>query len=244
MGFRVESQEFRLAPLPVARADGDPLIPGTSITADFSDNGKITGTAGCNQYFASYALSGSSLSIGSAGSTKMYCSSPEGTMEQETAYLLLLEQAATWSLDGDTLELRDTTGTVILVYTLFTGREDTFSLEYARTGGIPGFDDHLVLSADGSGTVVRKETTYAVQVPEPTMHDLITHLIAADFPSLDPWYPAPDEGADYFTYSLTYNGITVVTEDTGIPPVLMPIISMLNEILGSKASEDEIQVLF
>jgi heat shock protein HslJ len=227
----------------LASLDGGSLIPGTSITATFN-NGRVTGTAGCNQYFASYSTAGSTLAIGAAGSTKMYCNSPEGVMEQEALYLSLLSKAASYSTDDGRLVIRDGSGESILVFTPGLAGEAAPLIEYSRTGGIAGLDDHLVISADGTATVTRKETTRQVQVPDLTMKKLATHLSAADFPSLRDSYPATREGADYFTYTLTHHGKTVVIEDTGIPAILVPIINTLNEIVESGAPDIAIPAFF
>jgi heat shock protein HslJ len=222
--------------------NGGPRITGTAISASFN-NGRVSGNTGCNQYFASYTVAGSSVTIGGIGSTKMYCSFPEGVMEQEALFFRLLSQVATWSLDDGKLVLRDESGREILVFASALAYEPSEIIEYSRMGGYAGFDDHLVLSSDGSGTVTRKETVRSVQVPELVMRNLNTHIVAADFPSLNDRYPAPQEGADYFTYSLTCGGKTVVTEDTGVPAVLVPIINILNEIVESSAPDDVIPPL-
>ena len=48
------------------------VLPGTEVTAAFGADGKLTGSAGCNHYFASYQLSGNGIKIGPIGSTLMY----------------------------------------------------------------------------------------------------------------------------------------------------------------------------
>jgi heat shock protein HslJ len=227
----------------LAALNGEPLIPGTAITASF-DNGRVSGSTGCNQFFASYSTSGLSLRIGEVGSTRMYCSYPEGITEQETLFFRLLSTTSSWSKDGGNLVLRDNSGRGILIFTSALAYEPSQLIEFSRTGGFAGFDDHLVLSSDGSGTVTRKETVRSIQVPEPVMRKLTAHLIGADFVSLDDRYPATREGADYFTYSLTYRGKTVVTEDSGTPAVLVPIIITLNEIIESSAPDDVIPRFF
>jgi heat shock protein HslJ len=93
-----------------------PVIPGTMITADFSDNGMVTGTAGCNRYFASYKVTGSLIEMGNVGSTKMYCSSPIGSMQQESTYLNLLGKVSAFSLRNGNLVLLDEKGNDILVF--------------------------------------------------------------------------------------------------------------------------------
>ena len=70
----------------------------------------MTGSAGCNDYFAAYKTEGDNISIGPIGSTRKICAEPEGIMEQEQQYLAALETAATYSLRGDTLDLRTAEG--------------------------------------------------------------------------------------------------------------------------------------
>jgi heat shock protein HslJ len=90
-------------------------VSGTKVTLDFSDAGRITGSAGCNRYFASYEMKGTAITIGPAGSTMMYCDTP-GVMDQESAYLTLLGQATTITVDGDRLTVSDAKGTTILTF--------------------------------------------------------------------------------------------------------------------------------
>ena len=56
-----------------------------------------------------------SLSIGTAGSTKMACGTP-GVMQQESTYLSLLSQTKTYTIKGDKLTLADAKGAPILSY--------------------------------------------------------------------------------------------------------------------------------
>ena len=90
-------------------------LSGTTVTLDFGDDGRITGTAGCNRYFASYDVKGTAITIGSAGSTMMYCDTP-GVMDQESAYFTLLSQAKTFTIKGDRLSLADAKGATILSF--------------------------------------------------------------------------------------------------------------------------------
>lgn len=80
------------------------VLSGTEITAEFvSSEGTVKGSAGCNSYFGSYELKGNQLSIpGPVGSTEMYCVEPEGIMEQEQAYLTMLQLAESYEInDGE-----------------------------------------------------------------------------------------------------------------------------------------------
>jgi heat shock protein HslJ len=89
------------------------IIAGTQITATFDASGGLTGSAGCNNYMASYTLSDGTLSIGPGVSTRKFCAQPEGLMAQETAYLQALETAATYTLTGNTLTLKTASGATV-----------------------------------------------------------------------------------------------------------------------------------
>ena len=86
------------------------VLPGTSLTAAFAEDGTLSGSAGCNRYSASYALDGEALSTGPARVTRMACAEPEGVMEQEAAFLAALETASTYRLRSERLELRTAEG--------------------------------------------------------------------------------------------------------------------------------------
>jgi heat shock protein HslJ len=91
------------------------ILNSTTVTLDFDDQGRIAGSAGCNHYFASYRITGTAITIGPAGSTLMYCTAA-GVMEQESAYLTLLNQATSVIAGNDRLTLADATGATILSF--------------------------------------------------------------------------------------------------------------------------------
>ena len=95
-----------------------PVVPGTTITADFAADGKLSGSAGCNRYNGGYTLTGSKLAISALGSTKMACQQPDGTMLQETAFLGALQSATQLSIQGSTLTLMDASGKPVLRFWL------------------------------------------------------------------------------------------------------------------------------
>ena len=94
---------------------GQPLIPGTEITGEFSE-GNFNGTAGCNNYFTSYETAGGSLKFGPAGSTMMFCELPEGVMDQEMAYLASLDQVESYQIEEEELTMFDDAGNPVLVF--------------------------------------------------------------------------------------------------------------------------------
>ena len=99
------------------------VVIGSKLTADFSADGKLSGSAGCNNYTATYAASGKSIKIGPAASTRKMCADPAGVMEQETQFLKALETAATYHIDGNQLELRTTDGALAFTCTRTSPKE-------------------------------------------------------------------------------------------------------------------------
>ena len=68
---------------------GAPLAAGTIISAQFSTDGRLAGSGGCNRYSGSYTVSGAEISISTPlASTMMMCA--EDIMTQESAYLQAL----------------------------------------------------------------------------------------------------------------------------------------------------------
>jgi heat shock protein HslJ len=99
------------------------VLLGSQITASFADDGMVSGNAGCNRYFASYAVDGKAIEIGPAGTTRMACADPAGVMEQESQYLAALESAATYSIQGNMLEMRTADDAIAVVMARSTGAQ-------------------------------------------------------------------------------------------------------------------------
>ena len=78
-------------------------ISGTTITASFED-GKISGTAGCNHYFGSYTIV-NGIIIEDLAATEMACLEPVGIMQQETQYLDILRDVTTYTIEEKQLTL-------------------------------------------------------------------------------------------------------------------------------------------
>ena len=58
----------------------------------------------------------SEFSISDVASTEMWCSDPEGVMDQEQAFLAALASVASYRLAGERVELFDGMGGVILTF--------------------------------------------------------------------------------------------------------------------------------
>ncbi len=92
------------------------VIVDTTITANFSEDGVLSGSAGCNSYSGSYESEDNNITIGNIANTEMFCMSPEGIMEQEMQYLTALQNAAVYRIDGTILEIRDANGAGVAYY--------------------------------------------------------------------------------------------------------------------------------
>ncbi len=85
------------------------LLSGTSITLRLED-GQLQGSAGCNNYIATYTPQDGALTISPPGSTRQYCAEPAGVMEQETLYLNALANVVAWQIDAGQLTLSTADG--------------------------------------------------------------------------------------------------------------------------------------
>jgi heat shock protein HslJ len=74
--------------------------------------GKVSGSAGCNNYSASYEISDSQITIGPAMTTRRQCAEPVGIMAQEQQFLQALTAARQYRLTAGRLELRDSKGSL------------------------------------------------------------------------------------------------------------------------------------
>ena len=82
------------------------IIEDTEITVTFnSTEGEVSGSSGCNRYWARYEAKGSELSIFEMEFTEMACVSPEGVMEQEDVFLSLLARAQSFEADDTILTI-------------------------------------------------------------------------------------------------------------------------------------------
>jgi heat shock protein HslJ len=94
------------------------LIPaqsGTEVTAVFDREGRMSGNAGCNRYFANYQTRDYSINISGTSSTKMFCNSP-GVMEQESAFLGDVSKASSFRVSESSLKFYDAAGKTVIVF--------------------------------------------------------------------------------------------------------------------------------
>ena len=80
----------------------DATPPTGTITTIFDNNGKVSGSDGCNNYNGSYTTNGSSITINLGGAaTGIACPDPIGSEAQ--SFLLLLSSATSYSTSGGQL---------------------------------------------------------------------------------------------------------------------------------------------
>ena len=85
------------------------LVAGTDITVSFAGDGMVSGSAGCNNFSGSYSVDGARVEIGPLAATRKMCAQ-EGVMEQESQFLAAMQNARTWEIRGDRLEMRNDEG--------------------------------------------------------------------------------------------------------------------------------------
>lgn len=88
-------------------------VAGTTITINFSEDGSVSGSAGCNTYRGSFTAEGANLKITPAGTTKKLCMTPAGVMEQESHFVTSLESVTGFTIENSMLELKAADGTLI-----------------------------------------------------------------------------------------------------------------------------------
>ena len=92
------------------------VLEDTEITVTFdSEKGQVSGSSGCNSYGGGYDLDQDKLTIpGPLMGTAMAC--PEPIMEQEMEYLKALQEAESYKIDSNQLQI--TSGDNVLIFKL------------------------------------------------------------------------------------------------------------------------------
>lgn len=108
-------------------------------------------------------------------------------------------------------------------------------IDYQRTGGIAGFNDHLIIYSDGHCQLQRKNLTTEFDLAPEDVSQLRQLFQNADFVNLNSEYLPDNIGADRFEYTVTYGKHTVRTMDGTVPAALEPVLSRLDEIISSNS---------
>ena len=81
-----------------------PIIEGSSITLEFTGNGEVSGSGGCNSYGGEYEAQGNTLTFKDITSTLKACANQQVT-EQEKQYFEALRAAGKFEITGDNLTI-------------------------------------------------------------------------------------------------------------------------------------------
>ncbi|HEX7587773.1 MAG TPA: protealysin inhibitor emfourin [Anaerolineae bacterium] len=105
-------------------------------------------------------------------------------------------------------------------------------IDYQRSGGFIGVQDHLTIDLNGHATLTRRTTTTQFDLSRDQLGAIQTALQAAGFVTLTE-KPTPQGVADGFAYVITYQGRTLRTGDPSVPKELEAVISTLNRLIDS-----------
>ena len=91
---------------------GAPVAPDAGITIVFASDGTLSGFGGCNSYSSTWDTEFETLTLTQdIQSTRKTCGDTIDALE--TQYLGLLQAAASWSLDGTSLQIVSADGSVL-----------------------------------------------------------------------------------------------------------------------------------
>ncbi|HKR14597.1 MAG TPA: META domain-containing protein [Pyrinomonadaceae bacterium] len=80
------------------------IVPGTKPTLNFGEDGRASGSTGCNSFSGTYTVRGDNVSFGRMISTKRACLDQKAN-QQEQMYLSALEQARSFRLTSNRLAI-------------------------------------------------------------------------------------------------------------------------------------------
>lgn len=85
--------------------DGGAVLADVQSTFTVESAERVSGRAGCNQYFGRVGLEAGSIAISRVGSTRMACA--PALMDQERRFLDALQAASSWERSADILIIFD-----------------------------------------------------------------------------------------------------------------------------------------
>lgn len=96
----------------VTEIAGAPVPAGVGVTIARPEDGMIAGSSGCNRYSGRVSTHDGKLEIGALAGTRMACFGP--AEEVERAFHSTIGRAKDAQMAGDTLELTDAAGKVLI----------------------------------------------------------------------------------------------------------------------------------
>jgi hypothetical protein len=104
-------------------------------------------------------------------------------------------------------------------------------VDYYRAGGVAGYDDRLIIFDNGAAVVSTKAGSRTIVLNATVIAGISDLFTQAQFSMLQTNYPAPRGGSDLIRYSLSYHGKTVTSEESAVPPSLLPVLDQMNTIV-------------
>lgn len=106
-------------------------------------------------------------------------------------------------------------------------------LRYVRSGGIAGAHDQLVIAPDGRGSLtVRGNTEQTFNLSDQELDSVAAALERANLEDVPSDSTSAQPAPDAFSYSLSYQGKEIRTDDPSIPSDLKPLVSELDRIVA------------
>ena len=113
-------------------------------------------------------------------------------------------------------------------------------VDYQRTGGIGGLDDRIVIFDNGVAVISRKTVSTEIALNQSELERITGIFNEAQFSMLQGNYTARLGAADYYRYTISYHGKTVIAEDSAIHPSLQPVIAEMNRIINRADTNKQI----
>jgi heat shock protein HslJ len=174
-----------------------PAVEGVEAGLSFSEDGKVSGTSGCNGLGGDYTVEGDRITFGEFVSTLMACDAP--IMEQEDAAHKVMTGTATYMIEGETLTI--TNNDMVLVFTrgFYTSqarseaaplfgiwRLTSYGVDDTRSSALADVEANVTFNEDGTvtGTSGCNEFggAYKVDGNEIEFHEIVSTLKLCDSP--------------------------------------------------------------
>jgi hypothetical protein len=115
-----------------------------------------------------------------------------------------------------------------------TANAQPSSIDYYRSGGFIGANDHLSIDLNGHATLTRRTGNSEFDLTHDQLTGIHAAFQSAGFVALPENAMPAGMPADGFSYTITYQGHTVKTADTAVPQSLDTVLVLLNQIVDSK----------
>jgi len=106
-------------------------------------------------------------------------------------------------------------------------------IDYQRSGGFIGVQDHLTIDLNGHSTLTRRTSATQFDLSRDELGALQAAFQAAGFAALPENPTPPASAADGFSYVIMYQAHTVRTGDPSVPKQLEPVVTILNRLIDS-----------